>query len=164
MDDRFAAYTRSASFALTLSSAQAATLLDLVKTRELMAKYSWHRPHEANFGTADDAAVAWSDGTVRALARRGLVDVRPQPIPCTRADVVVPTRAGELVAGLLLEAGFEIRCAPVHLHPDDRIPLRWEGHELVAMPTPPDRRAPAHPDDIPFLSSYRPTVPAGADA
>lgn len=164
-NDRFAAYTRSASFALTLSSAQIDYLLGLIKIEELAAKYPWYRPAEVNFGKADDIALEWSNSTVQALARRGLVDVVPTPPPVCRHEVIRPSRAGRLLAELLSEAGFAVdprHLQPVPCHPDDRIPLRVTANGFTADPTPPDRRAPADPDDLPYLSGYRAIVRTAA--
>lgn len=162
-DDRFAAYTRSASFALTLSSAQIGYLQGLIKIEELSAKYPWYRPAEVNFGKAEDIAVEWSNSTVQALARKGLVDVVPTAPPVCRHEVIRPTRAGRLLAELLSEAGFVVDprlLHPVPCHPDDRIPLRATANGFEALPTPHDRRAPADPSDLPYLSGYRAPVNA----
>jgi hypothetical protein len=155
-NDRFAAHTRSASFALTLTSAQIEELLALSETARLAEKYPWYRPHEANFGTAEELAVHWSRSTVRALARKGLVDVVPTPPPVCRHEVVRLSGAGRLLVALLHEAGFTVALAsvpPVPLHPDDRTPVVWDNGEFVAGPCPPgDRRDPA---DAEFLSLPR---------
>ena len=151
-NERFAAHTRSASFALALSSAQIDYLLVAREVVRLAEKYPWYRPREANFGTPEEFAVSVSSSTVRSLARRGLVDVTPHALPVCEHEVVQLTRAGELMCDLLNEAGFEVdprHVPPVQLHPDDRVRLIPTGSGFDTEPGEPDRRDPA---DAPFLS------------
>lgn len=151
-NDRFAAHTRSASFALTMSHPQIQQVLALDKVMELRRKYPWYEPHHANFGTADQLAVEWSNGTIRSLARRGLVDVVPTEPPCCRTDVIRLTRAGQLLVAMLGEAGFELEphmVPAVPRHSDDRAKLWFEGMQIHTAPSDGDRR---DPDDAPWLS------------
>lgn len=142
--DRFAAYTRSASFAFTLSAPQANRLLWYVKVTELRDKYPWYDPWPINFGEATRMASDHSDSVIRALTRRGLLDVNPTPAPCSVLDVITLTEAGRLMAAMLRIAGFEWPKVPaVPPHPDDRIKLAVRNDEVVVTERPHDRRDPA---------------------
>lgn len=148
-NDRFAATTRSASFALTLTGPQIQRMLSLRKMRELQAKYPWYEPYLANFGTPESHAAHLCDSTVRSLIRKGLIDVVIGELPATMLDVLVPTKAGELMIDLLIEADFELNpqwCPGVPRHSDDRIKLDLfgPGPRPGDPPTPIyDRRDPA---------------------
>lgn len=156
-NEQFANHTRSASFALTLSAPQIEYLLARAKTEELMAKYPWYVGcQEINFGDPSgvEASIFHTTGTIRALARRGLVTVQAKPLPTTDYEIVQVTEAGRLVTLLLAEAGFEVSprsVRPVYPHPDDRHPIRAseDGHDLVFERSERDRRDPA---DAVFLS------------
>lgn len=157
-NEAFASYTRSASFALTLSARQINWLLRRAKIVELTERYPWYDgAFPINFGDetgARDAALL-TDSTVRALVRRGLVTVTPRPLPTTDMEIVEVTRAGEILTDLLIEAGFEVdpRTVPkVHRHPDDRARIVVSGHGITHEPSGPDRRAPVHPGDELFLA------------
>lgn len=149
MNERFTATTRSATFALTLSEPQIQRLMSLRKMVELRAKYHWYEPYNANFGTPEDHAAHLCDSTVRALVRKGLVDVVIAELPACMTDVIVLTRAGELMVDLLVEANFELnpRWVPeVPRHSDDRVKLDLFGPQPPpdAPPSPVyDRRDPA---------------------
>jgi hypothetical protein len=152
-NDRFAAHTRSASFALTLSQPQIEWLLVATKVDELRRKYPWYQPAAAEFGTADELAIQWASSTVRALARKGLVDVTPLPPPCSMYDVVRLTTAGQLMVDLLAEAEFVVdpRLVPgVPLHPDDRVVLDL-GASTSREPTFTTRSDRRDPHDGPYL-------------
>jgi hypothetical protein len=158
VNERFTATTRSASFALTLSDPQIQRLLSLRKMAELRAKYHWYEPHNANFGSPEEHATHLCDSTIRALVRKGLVDVViADELPTCMPDVIVPTRAGELMTDLLVEANFELdpRWVPsVPRHSEDRLrlgppfgPPEPEGQPVY------DRRDPA---DAAFFGSFVP--------
>lgn len=164
-NDRFEAWSRSASFALTLSSPQIAKVLFMHKERDLIARFPWFetgRPAN-NFCTdANEVAAQLTDSTVRALVRRGLVNVTPKERPAFNHDVVTLTRAGELIAMLLIEAGFTAPPAGlmVNLHPDDRAPSRWVDGDIEVGPWPHDRRLDTMlPDDVPYMAAPRPESP-----
>lgn len=156
-NDRFESYTRSASFALSLSSNMIQLLLWLHTVSDLASRYPWFRPREANFGEPTQVAIDWSSSAVKALARRGLVDVNPQAPPCCFHEVIRLTEAGRLMALLLIEAGFLsslLFTDQIPPHPDDRIKIRLDGG-----PTPPkphDRRLDVMLErDRPFLMMLR---------
>ena len=153
-DERFAAYTRSSAFALTLSAPQIDFLLCRAKTAELEAKYPWYGA-DITFGTADELAVQMCTSTVRALTRKGLVDVTPTEPPCRASDIVRLSPAGLVVVELLKHAGFEVSprsIAAVPPHPDDR-------HRIVvgdnfSMSIDRSRGDRRDPVDAPFLSRF----------
>jgi len=156
-NERFESYTRSASFAVTLSSPMISTLLHMDKSDDLRRRFPWFTEgHPASFGTADELAVQWCTSSIRALVKRGLVDVTPKPPPVYRWEVLTLTWAGRLMVGLLTEAGFAVNPhsgLQVPPHPDDRIPLSLDG---VDRPVPVDRRVSMMTDgDLPFMSFLR---------
>lgn len=157
-NDRLAAYSRSASFAVAVSDAQVRELLALAKNAELMAKYPWHEGWpETNFGTAEELAVQWSTAQVRALVRKGFIDVVPTPPPCHRHQVIRLTDAGRALVDLLLLAGFEalpVDVPSVSKHPDDK-PVVNLGAPDHRPSVPTDRRDPA---DRPFLAGVGPAI------
>lgn len=142
----FEAFTRNTAFNLSLSSAMCNTIMEHALADRLRAKYPWALPNTwVNFGTPEHAAAMYvSDRTNRALVRRGLLRIEiPETLPACRFDIVALTRAGELMADLLAEAGFALD--PEHYpwlrvtcHPDDRIPV--EVGAVDQPPTPRDRR------------------------
>lgn len=145
-DDRFAAHTRSASFALTLSQPMITRLLSLNQSAYLTAKYPWHRPLEVNFGTPADAVAEWTDPTMRGLLRRGLLDVHiPDAVPFLRHECFPLTKAGRILCDLLVEADFTLDAERFHPkvppHPDDRHVLSFveDGEAHVERSTT-DRR------------------------
>lgn len=145
-NDAFAAHTRSASFALTLSHPQINRMLYHAEVDRLRAKYPWwETPYQNNFDSAESYAVFCSDSTVRALTRRGLMSVTPLDPPCTMYDVVQLTDAGRLVVALLAEADFHLDPAQrprVHPHPDDRHRIVVAGGDFEFERNPNDRRDP----------------------
>lgn len=155
-NDRFASYTRSASFAVTLSSAMIHTITHLDKAWELRARFPWFTDgYQATFGTAEELAIQWCTPTVRALAKRGLVDVTPKGPPVYQWEVITLTEAGRLMAALLREAGFtaDPRHLQVPCHPDDRTPVSIVGPQ---RPTPFDRRLSMVTEaDLPFMANLR---------
>jgi hypothetical protein len=158
MNSAFEAYTRSASFALTLSSPMIDRLMALDRIRQLGDRYPWYRSVGlANFGTPESLVAQWLDSTNRALVRRGLLEVVvPDALPVHRTDVTPLTRAGQLTVGLLTEAGFLLdptKVTPVPPHPDDRIKVDLGG---TTWPTPHDRRLDLMiEEDKPFLGFLR---------
>lgn len=158
ISERFSEHVRSASFALTLSAAQIDEVLKLDLIPRLIAKYPWYlNSRTVNFGSAEEAAVQWTNSTVRALARKGLVDVVVVPLPTSKWDVVRLTEPGRLTAAMLLTAGFEPRLfshEQVTPHPDDRIILRPTGDGFETVPSQGDRRDPSDAKwCTPFLRS-----------
>lgn len=154
-DDRFAAYTRSASFALTLSHAQIHRLLHHDTVAMLRQEYPWFRPFPINFGVGVDHAVQASDATTRALARKGLLNVVPIDPPTDHYDIISLSEAGVYTAQLLRVAGFTIdpRFVPsVPPHPDDRIRVHLDGTESER---PHDRRLDSPEHLWPYLSMLR---------
>lgn len=146
VNTRFSEHVRSASFALTLSAAQINELLLHERINYLRAKYHWYQPGVVNFGSADEVATEWTTPTIRALVRKGLVNVVALPVPCSRYDVIRLTEAGRLTAALLEQAGFEVSLMSHHQvppHPDDRIKLIPTGDGFDTIPSPGDRRDPA---------------------
>ena len=145
-NDAFESYTRSASFALTLSSPQIGRLLTKAKIAELTERFPWYGDSrtEINFGTVEEAVAGQMDSTNRALVRKGLLEVVvPESLPCQRESIVVLTTAGRLTVGLLIEAGFAVdpRSVPsVFCHPDDRIKLTPTLDHWEVSDRPHDRR------------------------
>ncbi len=164
VNESFIAATRSTAFTLSLSHKMCEELLWCHAIHEqeqihadLASRYDWMHPEfvVASFGstTAEDA-WAQASGTTRALLRRGLLYFAER---YSEAGATVherrPTRAGIVLAELLLEAGFErpkhFLKATVPLHPDDRprITFGADGKERV------DRRmAMAMPGDEQYFS------------
>ena len=163
-EDRFSAYTRSASFALTLSHAQIHRVLHLDTVAMLRQEFPWFRPFPINFGSGADHAVQGSDGTARALARKGLLNVVPLDPPTDHYEIFSLSEAGVYTAQLLRVAGFTIDpkhvpCVPPH--PDDRIMIHLDGRPSER---PYDRRLDSPEHLWPYLSMLgkRPERDAGA--
>ena len=174
-NEAFAGYTRSTAFSMSLSANMTNRILRNVAMEravdimgDLATRYDWYRPYTP-YGIFGDLML---DNTDQALIRRGLFEVtkasvyvaqRPSEWRCLDDDMremCVPTRAGHLVAELLIEAGFEPKdpakwVAPLCLHPDDRIPLAFDGD---SPPRPPDRREAVlvdHPEDRRYMRFLR---------
>lgn len=145
-ENRFASYTRSTAFALSLSSAMVQDLLNLDLDRVLVEAFPWMRDRwSVNFG-GPDSMVGWVSPTSLALERRGLLEHVSAPPPVMRFETLRLTEAGRLMVPVLHAAGFEAErhsARLVHRHPDDRIPMSLDGTD--PGPTPRDRRLDAHP-------------------
>ncbi len=142
---------------------------------DLATRYDWYHPDgPPAFGpTSTEEMLA--DGltnTSRALLRRGLIEIATLDIAEERLDIIndeivdtvvgishqshylTLTTAGRLTAQLLVEAGFDPyppMVRPVHLHPDDRVPVNL-GPPSEDRPKPRDRRVDLMlPEDEPYL-------------
>ena len=141
MNEAFVAATRSTAFTLALSHKMIETLMWSAAIQraediqeDLRTRFDWAPEYRlTNFGTDNlEMALAAQDPTSKALTRRGLMTMVEKSGGKTRVfgdDVPRtwerrPTKAGLILAELLLEAGFppaELWLKPkVPLHPDDR--------------------------------------------
>jgi hypothetical protein len=116
-------------------------------TEDLRARFDWIEPYYvARFGSDTiEKFMTQMRQVDKALLRRGLL--RPIEIEIEDGNRIIDrraTRAGELMAEMLIEAGFSTAKRPpppkVPLHPDDRPSIRFGVARNIEIDSKVDRR------------------------